>query len=366
MLDETINPVSSAFDTIQSIDDLYSLELSIPKSDRLTPSFFIYEKGEVRKIQIEASQSSFHIGTDPENEIVIKDELSSGVQVAITRLGKQCYFMDCGEKDLVMFNGVQKRQEIIPAESRMVIRIGSTWVIYIGIDHHKYDETDSVLLKRSLIKCLKQKNSYGEVLLKIGNLEWYSSSAPILVGSHNSCDFRIDHSDISPFHFIVYFAPAGLYIEDITGGNPGFTLNGTSCKFPSVLTEDSVVTINKLEIGLYLYGSIKEQCQFLYSELDRQPGLILTDLKHKNISYALPQSNRKLKVGRSDQCDIVLYDNAASSFHAQIMVRDKFLLIQDNNSTNGTYINRSPVSKGHIKPGDIVEMGDSCALLHYL
>ena len=365
MLDRTINPASSTFDTIHSIDDLYNLEMSIPQNARLTPSFFIYEKGKVRKIQIEAGQSLFNIGTNPENEIVINDELSSDVQVSIVRLGKKCYFMDCGEKDLVMFNGIQKRQEIIPAESRMVIRIGSTWIIYIGIDHHKYDETDSVLLKRSLIKCIKQKNSYGDVLLKLGDHECYSSSAPILVGSHNSCDYRIDHCDVSPFHFIVYFAPAGLYIEDITHGKPGLILNDAPCKYPTILNTDSSIKINKLEIGLFLYGSIKEQCQFLYSELNRHPGLTLTDVKHANFCYDLPLSNKKLTIGRSQDCDIILNDNAASSFHAQIMVRDKLLLIQDNNSTNGTHINRSPINKGHVKPGDLIEMGDSCLLLHY-
>lgn len=365
MLDKTINPASSTLDTINSIDDLYNLDLSIPNNDRLTPSFFIYEKGEVRKIQIEDGKLTYNIGTDPQNEIVINDELASPVQISIIRLGKECYFMDCGEKDLVMFNGIQKRQEIIPAESRMVIRIGSTWIIYIGIDHHKYDETDSVLLKRSLIKCIKQKNSYGEVLLKLGDHEWYSSSAPILVGSHNSCDFRIDHTGISPFHFIVYFAPSGLYIEDITHGKPGFKLNGQPCQFPTIMNEDCLIEVSKLQIGVYLYGNVNDQCNFLYSELNRHPGLTLTHMKKNNISYDLPLSNRKLTVGRSQDCDIILADNAASSCHAQIMVREKFLLLQDNNSTNGTYVNREKVSKSHVSPGDLIEMGDSCLLLHY-
>ncbi|MCM8541475.1 MAG: FHA domain-containing protein [Lentisphaeraceae bacterium] len=365
MLDKTINPASSTFDTINSIDDLYNLELSIPKNDRLTPSFFIYEKGEVRKLQIEEGQFSFSIGTDETNEIVINDELSAPVQVSIIRLGNECYFMDCGEKDLVMFNGIQKRQELIAAESRMVIRIGSTWIIYIGIDHHKYDETDSVLLKRSLFKGMKQKNSYGDVLLKLGNHEWYSSSAPILVGSHNSCDFRIDHSSISPFHFIVYFAPAGLYIEDITHGKPGLILDGKPCHFPTVISSDATIQVDKLNIGLYLYGNINDQCNFLYSDLNRQPGLTLSHMKKKGICYDLPVTNRKLTIGRSQDSDIILTDNAASNCHAQIMVRDKFLLLQDNNSTNGTFVNRESVNKSHVKPGDLIEMGDSCLLLHY-
>ena len=365
MLDKTINPSNSVFDTINRIDDLYDLNFSVPKNERLTPSFFIYEKGEVRKIQIEDGQTIFNIGTSPENEIIIQDENSSEVQVSIIRLGKQCYFMDCGDKDLVQFNGIQKRQEIIPAESRMVIKIGSTWVIYIGIDHHKYDETDSVLLKRSLIKCVKQKNSYGDVLLKLGNHEWYSSSAPILVGSHNSCDFRIDHMDVSPFHFIVYFSPVGLFVEDITHGRPGITVNDNRCRFPVSITQDSVIKIDKLEINLFLYGNIKDQCDFLYSELVRTPGLTLTHLKRANSFYALPQTSRKLTVGRSEDCNLVLVDNAASKIHAHILVRDKYLMIQDNNSTNGTFVNQTQVDKSHVKPGDILEMGDSCFLLHY-
>ena len=363
MLERTISQISS-FDTIHSIEGLYDLELKVPKAERLTPSFFIYEKGQVNKVQIHEGQTHFNIGTREDNEIVIHDPQCSDVQVAIVQLGKECYFMDCGDTDSVQFNGIQKRQEIIPAESRMVIKIGSSWIIYIGIDHHKYDETDSVLLKRSLLKCVKSKSSYGEVLLKLGNHEWYSSSAPILVGSHNSCDFRIEHPDVSPFHFIVYFSPAGLYIEDITHGRPGILVNGAQCKFPTALTEDSLIEIGKLKTSVFIYGNIQDQCSYLYNELQRKPGLVLTNLK-KDYCHALPLSSRKLSIGRSDECNIVLIDNAASKVHAHLMVRDKHVLIQDNNSTNGVFLNREQIQKASIKAGDIVEMGDSCFLLHY-
>ena len=363
MLDQTINPTSSTFDTIHSIEGLY--DLNIPKHERLTPSFFVYEKGQVSRIQIHEDQTQFQIGSREDNEVVIHDPHCSDVQVSIIQIGKQCYFMDCGENDAVQFNGIQKRQEVIPAESRMVMKIGSAWIIYIGIDHQKYDETDSVLLKRSLIKCIKSKNSYGEVLLKLGNHEWYSSSAPILVGSHNSCDYRIEHPDVSPFHFIVYYSPAGLYIEDITHGKPGILLNGSPCRFPVILSEDSLIEVGKLKISAFIYGNIQEQCNFLYSELQRRPGLVLTNLKRSDSCHALPQSNRKLSIGRSDDCNIVLQDNSASKVHAHLMVRDKHVLIQDNHSTNGIYLNRDQINRASIKPGDIVEMGDSCFLLHY-
>ena len=365
MLDKTINPLTSTLDTINRIDDLYNLDFALPKNDRLTPSFFVYEKGEVKKITIENEQTIFNIGTSEENEVVITDPLSSSVQITVIRVGGQCYFMDCGTKDAVQFNGVQKRQEIIPAESRMVMQIGTTWIIYIGIDHHKYDETDSVLLKRSLLKCIPSKSSYGEVLLKLNNHEWYSSSAPILVGCHNSCDFRIDHPDAHPFHFLVYFSPSGLYVEDITFGRPGILINGKPSRRATMVNADSRITLNSLNIDLFLYGNIADQCKYLYADLNRQPGLCLSHLKRPGVCFALPTGNRKLTVGRSEHCDVVLEDNAASKIHAHFMVRDKLLLVQDNNSTNGTFLNRDQITKATVKPGDILELGDSCFLVHY-
>ena len=363
MLDKTIDPSFTSIDTIGPRHALYRQNLIMPGpgNERLTPSFFVYEEEGIRKIDIKSDHAVFRIGAGAGNDIVLRDPSVSEYQVTVMRMGGECYFMDCGEKDVVQFNGVQKRQEIVPAESRMVMRIGKTWVIYIGIDFHKYDETDSVILKRSLIRDALAK-SYGEFLLKYGDHEWHSSKAPILVGSHNACDYRIDDEKCSPFEFMVYFSPTGLYVEDIA--HNGLTVNGNSAKVPMKINQDSKVMLGDRLIYLYLYGEVDTQCQHLFSNLDRQPGLMLSHMRN-GCSLPLPKTSRRMSIGRSEEADIILEDTAASRIHAHIMIREKYLLIQDNSSSNKTFVNLAPITKAHLRPGDIVEMGDSCFLLHY-
>lgn len=362
MADSTIR---RSFDTINSLPDFSGIKSRYSRKERLKPSFFVYENGGVNKIEIDPEESIFHVGTAADNEIVIKESQASSRQMTIVQLDGGCYFVDCGEKDLVQFNGIQKRQEIIDIESRMVIRIGQAWIIYIGLDSHKYDETDSVVLKRSLVKLAPKKESCGDILLKMGDHEWDSHSAPILAGSHNSCDCRFDGQGISPFHFIIYFSPTGLFIEDLTQGAPGIKLNGNPCTISAPMTEDACISINNINIFIYLYGNVDDQCDSLFAEINRHPAMMLTNLTNTKANVLLPKTSRKLAIGRSDENDVIIDNPSMSRSHAQMMIREKYLLIQDNGSTNKTRLNLEPITKAHVLPGDLLQFGDVCFLVHY-
>ena len=52
--------------------------------------------------------------------------------------------------------------------------------------------------------------------------------------------------------------------------------------------------------------------------------------------------DRKVNVGRSKQCDIVLEDPSVSRLHARVRLSKKgYLEVEDLNSTNGTYLHRT-------------------------
>ncbi len=54
------------------------------------------------------------------------------------------------------------------------------------------------------------------------------------------------------------------------------------------------------------------------------------------------QTHRAITVGRSGQCDIVLDDASVSRMHARVeLTAQGYLSVQDLNSTNGTFLNRS-------------------------
>jgi pSer/pThr/pTyr-binding forkhead associated (FHA) protein len=71
---------------------------------------------------------------------------------------------------------------------------------------------------------------------------------------------------------------------------------------------------------------------------------------------------RLLKIGRDGSCDIVLHSDKASSLHAEItLLNNGDILLEDKNSSNGTYIMNRPIKPGtqvNIKRGDAIRFAD--------
>ncbi|MCK6474573.1 MAG: ATP-binding protein [Planctomycetes bacterium] len=72
-----------------------------------------------------------------------------------------------------------------------------------------------------------------------------------------------------------------------------------------------------------------------------------------------PIRKERLKLGRDPTCDIQLEDEATSRVHAELVVENGTLSVQDNGSTNGTYVNDARVKRADLKNGDRVSIGDT-------
>lgn len=72
---------------------------------------------------------------------------------------------------------------------------------------------------------------------------------------------------------------------------------------------------------------------------------------------------RLLKIGSSQDCDIVLNSRKVSALHAEItLLNNGDILLEDKGSTNGTYVNNQPVESGAsvpIRRGDLVRFADT-------
>jgi uncharacterized RDD family membrane protein YckC len=67
--------------------------------------------------------------------------------------------------------------------------------------------------------------------------------------------------------------------------------------------------------------------------------------------------NTVTTIGRSSSCDIVVNDTSLSRLHLRLENRaDRFFLI-DNNSSNGTYLNRRKITEALLKDGDAFMTG---------
>jgi len=64
-------------------------------------------------------------------------------------------------------------------------------------------------------------------------------------------------------------------------------------------------------------------------------------------------------IGRSMDCDLVLFDKKASRIHAQISAIGDREILQDLDTPNGTMVNGVVISKKLLAPGDEIMIGDT-------
>ncbi len=71
----------------------------------------------------------------------------------------------------------------------------------------------------------------------------------------------------------------------------------------------------------------------------------------------------KVRVGRAQDCEIFLDDDGISRIHAQLE-QDEFgsVIIEDMNSTNGTYFNGTRINRHQLRDGDKIQIGSTTIL----
>jgi adenylate cyclase len=71
----------------------------------------------------------------------------------------------------------------------------------------------------------------------------------------------------------------------------------------------------------------------------------------------VPLSGGRVRLGRGGDNDVVLSDVSVSRYHAEILREPEGWSIHDLKSTNGIEVNRVPVEKAPLHPGDLVGIG---------
>jgi len=79
-----------------------------------------------------------------------------------------------------------------------------------------------------------------------------------------------------------------------------------------------------------------------------------------------PLNLSQLGIGRAADNEIVIIDDAVSSYHALITVRESpsdakvmDYILEDLDSTNSTYVNSKAIKQHKLKNGDIVRVGET-------
>ena len=68
-------------------------------------------------------------------------------------------------------------------------------------------------------------------------------------------------------------------------------------------------------------------------------------------------NNKSITIGRTAGNDIVIDNLAVSALHATVHNKDNSAVLEDMNSTNGTFVNDKRVKHHNLKNGDIIGIG---------
>jgi FHA domain len=83
--------------------------------------------------------------------------------------------------------------------------------------------------------------------------------------------------------------------------------------------------------------------------------LVIAEGKESGREFAFDQL--EVVIGRTSECDVILYESGVSRRHARIFADGPAFFIEDLGSSNGTKVNGSAVSKHELKEGDAIALG---------
>lgn len=88
-------------------------------------------------------------------------------------------------------------------------------------------------------------------------------------------------------------------------------------------------------------------------------------LKFKNkVLKQIETEKAEITIGRAANNDIQIDNLAVSKLHAKIIKHTDRYIVQDLNSTNGTFLNDKQISKANLNPNDTVKIGKHTLEIH--
>lgn len=126
--------------------------------------------------------------------------------------------------------------------------------------------------------------------------------------------------------------------------------------------------IIKILMVVFIYFIVFFALKIMYKDVKRGKKANGLDWKLRVESSLLDHSTKPgdeiplgnaLTIGRSEACQLVLATEYVSSRHAKIYFEEGRYVIEDLNSTNGTYLNETKiVNKKILQLGDIIKLAD--------
>lgn len=132
-------------------------------------------------------------------------------------------------------------------------------------------------------------------------------------------------------------------------------LHEMSGGLPGLLIQNARTVIERAGTGPVKEEDVRRH-QGEIRNFPTMPRLIVTS--NGKAIEELEFKERKVTLGRSNICDIVIYNEFASKFHALLILYADALILVDLNSSNGTFVNSARVSSTILRSNDIISLAD--------
>jgi len=182
------------------------------------------------------------------------------------------------------------------------------------------------------------------------------SDDSVSIGRSSECDLSLDSDLVSYEHCRFTSKADGLYLTDL-GSSNGTFLNGNPHSSGFVSNDDTVMLGDGgPEARITFLESVGKRKKAGKQEQSRIPGgkLVIDVDGGKTHKF----SSGTITIGRDPDCDISIEHSLVSRNHADIKYNPPNILLTDENSTNGTFVNGDKVSSRRLNPGDRIMLGD--------
>lgn len=162
----------------------------------------------------------------------------------------------------------------------------------------------------------------------------YNLVSDCILGSSSDSDLIIADSNISPQHARIFVSKLGdVFIEPVN--KAAIALNGSVVITPISIKHGDWIVLGSTPYQIFLEAFGNDNTDSAPIVIDKSQGI---DLTLKSI----------VTIGRTSECDIVIPSPLVSAVHAKLIKDPSGWIIEDCNSTNGTYINAQRILGKHL------------------
>lgn len=172
---------------------------------------------------------------------------------------------------------------------------------------------------------------------------------PLVLGSDLNADVIVHHPDVAPHHAMVSFGQDGTATVRDSGSAGGTYLDSAQFRVAGEVQAHagSTLFLGRFALPVWILQRLIWEAQQGRAGLG---GVV----SGGSVSLDRPV----ITVGRNDGCDLVLNHPTVSGNHAKLTRQaDGSTLVEDQGSTNGTFVNGQRVKRATARPGDQITVG---------